>query len=159
MECIVETKASACGMLSPLYHGNNGLRTLRKWRKWLREPPELSGPARADHYYAPGSVAPTRGRIHLRRLRLIHFHDYSESPTTQGGCIHLRSETINKKQDLGTCYGEKLATECSYRCSFVVHYLEDGIQLRNLQQVLYLLGQVQELQFATLLANRSIGAD
>src|SRR5262249_52315703 len=29
----------------------------------------LSGPARAHHHYAPGATAPSRGRIHLRRLR------------------------------------------------------------------------------------------
>ncbi len=54
---------------------------------------------------------------------------------------------------------EELAAESSYRRGLVVPYVEDGVQLRSLQQVVDLLGQVQQLQLAPLVADRSKGPE
>src|ERR1019366_3266011 len=54
---------------------------------------------------------------------------------------------------------EELAAECSYRPSLVVHYVEHHAQLRNLQQVVNLLGEVRQLQLAALVPHRGKGAD
>src|SRR5215469_18336258 len=45
------------------------------------------------------------------------------------------------------------------RCRLVVLHVEDGVQLGDLQQVMDLLGQVQQLQFPALVADGSVGAD
>ena len=50
---------------------------------------------------------------------------------------------------------EELAVERSYCGGLVVQYVEDRVELRNLQQVVNLLGQVQEFQLSALVANRS----
>jgi len=50
---------------------------------------------------------------------------------------------------------EELAAESSYRRGLVVPYVELCVQLGTLQQVVDLLGQVQQLQLAALVANRS----
>src|SRR6266576_3864168 len=42
---------------------------------------------------------------------------------------------------------------------FVVFHVENGVQLRDLQQVMYFLGQVEQLQFATLILDSGVGAD
>src|SRR6185369_4378346 len=44
------------------------------------------------------------------------------------------------------------------RC-FVVSYVEDGVKLGDLEQVVNLFGEVQELQFAALVPDRGIGAN
>ena len=54
---------------------------------------------------------------------------------------------------------KELAAESSYRRGLVVHYVEDGVQLRILQHVVDLLGQVQQLQLAALVADRSKGPE
>ena len=43
-------------------------------------------------------------------------------------------------------------------CGFVVLHIEDGIQLGDLQQVVDFFGQVEQLQFATLIAHGGEGA-
>src|SRR5260370_11271861 len=45
------------------------------------------------------------------------------------------------------------------RGSFVVFHVEDGVKLGDLQQVVHLLGEVQQLEFATLILGRGEGAD
>ena len=50
---------------------------------------------------------------------------------------------------------EELAAESSYRRGLVVPYVEDCVQLRILQHVVELLGRLQQLQLAALVANRS----
>ena len=52
---------------------------------------------------------------------------------------------------------EELAAESSYRRGLVVPYVEDRIQVRILQLAVDILGQVQQLQLAALVANRSKG--
>jgi hypothetical protein len=54
---------------------------------------------------------------------------------------------------------EELAAESSYRRGLVVPYVEDGVQLRILQQVVDRLGQVQQLQLTALVADRSKGPE
>ena len=44
------------------------------------------------------------------------------------------------------------------RRSFVVFHVEDGIKLRNLQQIMHLLRQVEQFELATLIADRRKGA-
>jgi hypothetical protein len=45
-----------------------------------------------------------------------------------------------------------------YRGSFVVLYVEDGIKLGDLEQIVDLLGEVQQLQFAALIFGRGESA-
>ena len=42
---------------------------------------------------------------------------------------------------------------------FVVFHVEDGVELGDLEQIVDLLGEVQELQFATLVLGGGEGAD
>src|SRR5262249_24393410 len=44
------------------------------------------------------------------------------------------------------------------RLRFVVLHVEDGVQLCDLQQVMHLLGQVQQFQFPTLIADGGVSA-
>ncbi len=44
-------------------------------------------------------------------------------------------------------------------CGFVFFYIEDGVQLGDLEQVVDLLGQIQQLEFAALVADGSERAD
>jgi len=44
------------------------------------------------------------------------------------------------------------------RC-FVVLHIEDGVELRDLQQVVYFLGEVEQLEFAALVFGGGEGAD
>ena len=61
-------------------------------------------------------------------------------------------ETVAPQSEkLQSCCGLVL-TKGAHGCSFVVLNVEDGIQLGDLQQVVHFLGQVQQLQFATLVA-------
>ena len=45
-----------------------------------------------------------------------------------------------------------------YRGSFVVFYVEDGVKLGDLEQIIDLLGEIQQLQFATLILGRGESA-
>src|SRR5260370_6852841 len=45
------------------------------------------------------------------------------------------------------------------RRRLVISYVENRIELSDLQQIVDLLGQVQQLQFATLVFHRGVGAD
>ncbi len=53
----------------------------------------------------------------------------------------------------------ELVAERSYCGGLVVQYVEDGVELGNLQKVVNFLGQVQEFQFSALIANRRKGTD
>jgi hypothetical protein len=44
-------------------------------------------------------------------------------------------------------------SEGANRCGFVVPYVKDGIKFGDLENIVDLSGQVQELQFSTLLAH------
>jgi hypothetical protein len=46
-----------------------------------------------------------------------------------------------------------------YRRRFVVFHVEDGVELGDLKQVVDLLGEVQQLEFATLILGGGEGAD
>ena len=52
----------------------------------------------------------------------------------------------------------KNLSEGLYCPRFIVLDVEDGVQLSDLQQVVHFFGQVQQLQFATLLAHGGEGA-
>ena len=71
----------------------------------------------------------------------------------------FHSEHPSKTVDPLLCNQAARTAECSYRPSLVVHDLEHRVQLHNLQYVVNLLGQVQELQLAALVANRSNSAN
>ena len=45
------------------------------------------------------------------------------------------------------------------RSGFVVPHVKDGVQLGDLEQVVNFLGQVQQFEFAALVAHRGKGAD
>ena len=45
-----------------------------------------------------------------------------------------------------------------YRGCFVVFYVEDGVKLGDLEQIIDLLGEVQQLQFAALILGRGESA-
>jgi hypothetical protein len=59
---------------------------------------------------------------------------------------------------VASCCGLVL-TKGAHSRSFVVFNVENGIELGDLQQVVHFLGQVQQLQFATLIAHGGKGAD
>ena len=40
----------------------------------------------------------------------------------------------------------------------VIFYVEDGVQLRDLKQIVHFLGQLEQLEFAALVAHRGKGA-
>ena len=40
-------------------------------------------------------------------------------------------------------------------CRFVVFHIENGIEFGDLEQVVHFFGQIQQLEFATLVAHRS----
>jgi hypothetical protein len=46
-----------------------------------------------------------------------------------------------------------------YRSGLVVSHIEDGVELGDLQQVVNFLGQVQQFEFAALVAHGGKGAD
>ncbi len=46
-----------------------------------------------------------------------------------------------------------------HRAGLVISDVEDGVQLGDLQQVMNFLGQVEQFEFSTLVANRGEGAD
>src|SRR6185312_12345712 len=52
-----------------------------------------------------------------------------------------------------------LAGEGLDGAGFVVLYVEDGVELGDLEQVVNLFGEVQELQFAALVTRGGVGAD
>ena len=52
-----------------------------------------------------------------------------------------------------------LLVESLYARCFVFLYIEDGVELRDLQQVVYFLGEVEQLEFATLVLGRGEGAN
>src|SRR5947209_6641369 len=64
---------------------------------------------------------------------------------------------MEERRAVQKCSREELAAESSYRRGLVVPYVELCIQVRILQHVVDLLGQVQQLQLAALVANRSKG--
>jgi len=43
--------------------------------------------------------------------------------------------------------------------SFVVFHIENGVELGDLQQIMHFLGEVQQLEFAALIAHGGEGAD
>ena len=45
-----------------------------------------------------------------------------------------------------------------HRAGFIISHIEDGVELGDLQQVVHFLGQVQQFEFAALVANRGKGA-
>ncbi len=53
----------------------------------------------------------------------------------------------------------ELVAERSHCGGLVVQYVEDGVELRNLQKVVNFLGQVQEFQLSALIASRRKGTD
>jgi len=68
-------------------------------------------------------------------------------------------ETVAPQSEkLQPCCGLVLTKGADGR-SFIVFNVEDGIELGDLQQVVHFLGQVQQLQFATLVAHGGKGAD
>src|SRR6185312_5460294 len=52
-----------------------------------------------------------------------------------------------------------LAGEGLDGAGFVVLYVEDGVELGDLEQVVNLFGEVQELQFAALVTRGGVGTD
>jgi len=52
-----------------------------------------------------------------------------------------------------------LFAERFYRRRFVVFDVEDGVEFRDLQQVVYFLGEVEQLEFAALVFASGEGAD
>src|ERR1019366_2538599 len=52
-----------------------------------------------------------------------------------------------------------LLVESLYARCFVFLYIENGVELRDLQQVMYFLGEVEQLEFATLVLGRGEGAN
>jgi len=68
------------------------------------------------------------------------------------------SRTLAIRDDLSsdTLLG---AAERRYGRCFVVFHIEDGVELRDLQQIVNLLGQVQQFDFASLLFGSSEGTD
>src|ERR1700740_3121949 len=70
-------------------------------------------------------------------------------------------EIVSRTHPSGTWVGrlyEKLA-EGLYGRGLVVLHVEDGIELRNLKQVVDLLGEVEQLQLAALVFDGGVGAD
>jgi hypothetical protein len=57
------------------------------------------------------------------------------------------------------CKHHPLLGERFYGRCFVVLYIEDGVELRDLQQVVYFLGEVEQLEFAALVFGSGEGAD
>jgi hypothetical protein len=57
------------------------------------------------------------------------------------------------------CRLANLLGESANRRSFVVSYIEYGIKLRDLKQVVDFLGQIQQLQFAALVPDARKRAD
>src|SRR5215468_10515439 len=53
----------------------------------------------------------------------------------------------------------ELLAERLYGGRFVVFYVENGVQLGNLQQVVNFLGEVEQLEFAALVFHGGVGAD
>jgi len=53
----------------------------------------------------------------------------------------------------------RLLAERLYGPCFVVLDIEDSVELRDLQQIVHFLGEVEQLQFATLVFGSSEGAD
>ena len=49
--------------------------------------------------------------------------------------------------------------KCFDGCGFVVFHVEDSVELRDLKQVVHFLGQMQQLQFAALVAYGGESAD
>jgi len=58
-----------------------------------------------------------------------------------------------------TSSASALLVESFYARCFIFLHIEDGVQLRDLQQVVYFLGEVKQFEFATLVLGRSEGAD
>ena len=58
-----------------------------------------------------------------------------------------------------TSIARPLLVERLYGRCFVVLHIEDGVKLRDLQQVMYFLGEVEQLEFATLVFGGGEGAD
>src|SRR5215467_63917 len=79
----------------------------------------------------------------------------------RGGCPHppLREPLLVNLNASGPLRKARLARERLDRSRFVVFHVKHGVKLGDLQQVVDLLGKVQKLQFATLVADRGEGAD
>ena len=58
-----------------------------------------------------------------------------------------------------TSSASALRVESLYARCFVFLHIEDGVELRDLQQVVHFLGEVEQLEFATLVLGSGEGAD
>jgi hypothetical protein len=77
--------------------------------------------------------------------------EYAESAET-----HHHSSAISTPSAV-KAFLKKLAKRL-HRGRFVVLHVEHGVELSDLQKVMDLLGQVKQLQFAALVADRGVGA-
>ena len=91
------------------------------------------------------------GKGASRRVPILSFWRYP-------GVTSWNSMVPSGRARVASCCGLVLTKSANSR-SFVVFNVENGIELGDLQQVVHFLGQVQQLQFATLVAHGGKGAD
>ena len=104
------------------------------------------------------------GILDLGRSELNAPANCSFQQTTSGnfGVSHFSQ----LRREVGTPYRCVIETpkfemrllERLYGGGFVVLYVEDGVKLRDLEQIVDLLGEVQQLQFAALILGGGEGA-